>query len=417
MAAGADARGPTRASFGYIFVTVLLDVVALGIIIPVFPRLIVAFEGGDRASAAEVYGLIATLWAIMQFLFAPMLGALSDRFGRRVMILASTLGLCFDYAMMAVAPSLAWVFAGRLVSGFAFSGFATGFAYVADITPAERRAAQFGLLGAAIGIGFVIGPATGGMLGGIDLRLPFLVSAGLSFAGALYAWLVLPESLPTERRARLSWRRANPVGALDLLRSREALLGLAIAAFLYRVAHDSLSSLFVIFTDYRFGWDHRTVGMALAAFGLTLMVVQGGLVGPAARRFGERRAMLAGLVFGVIGMTIFGLATTGDGFMTGIAFGALFGLAYPAMQGLMSRRVGADHQGRLQGALASLMGIAGVVAPVLFTQTFSLAIGRYAYLGLPGAPFLLAGLILLGAMGIAAAVTRHEAQPSQQTSR
>jgi DHA1 family tetracycline resistance protein-like MFS transporter len=308
--------------------------------------------------------------------------------------------------MMALAPSLGWIFASRILSGATFSGFATGFAYVADITAPERRAARFGLLGAAIGIGFVIGPATGGVLGHIDLRLPFAIAAGLSLLGAVYAATLLPESLPRARRAPIAWKRANPVGALELLMSREALLGLAIAAFVYRLAHDSLTNLFVIFTNYRFGWDHRQVGYVLALFGVTLMIVQGGLVGPATRRLGERRVMLAGLAFGIIAMAIFGVAPTGLIFMIGVPFGALFGLAYPAMQGLMSRRAGADEQGRLQGALAGLMGISGVVAPVLFTQSFSLAIGRYRHLGVPGFPFLLAAVILLAAMAIGAAATR-----------
>jgi DHA1 family tetracycline resistance protein-like MFS transporter len=387
---------------------VLLDVLALGIIIPVFPRLVAEFLGRDRALGAEVYGLIATIWATMQFFCAPLLGVISDRFGRRAMLVASTLGLAADYGTMALAPSLGWILAGRVLSGATFSGFATGFAYVADITPADRRAARFGLLGAAIGIGFVVGPATGGILGHIDLRLPFAVAAGLSVAGALYAWLVLPESLPRDQRTAIAWRRANPVGALDLLMSREALLGLAIAAFVYRLAHDSLTNLFVIFTDYRFGWDHRQVGYVLALFGVSLMIVQGGLVGPATRRYGERAVMLLGLAFGIVGMLVFGLAPSGAWFIAGIPFGALFGLAYPAMQGLMTRRVHADEQGRLQGALAGLMGIAGVVAPVLFTQSFSLAIGPYRDAGLPGFPFLLAALILVIAMAVGARATpRH----------
>lgn len=394
-----------RAALKFIFVSVLLDVLALGIIIPVFPRLIVDFHAGNRATAAEMYGLIGTIWATMQFGFAPLLGALSDRYGRRAMLVASTLALALDYALMAWAPSLGFVVAGRVISGILFSGFATGFAYVADITPPARRAAGFGIVGAAIGTGFVIGPAVGGILGQTSLRAPFWIAAALSLAGALYAAFVLPESLPYERRAPLSWRRANPLGALGLLRSRHALLGLAGAAFLYRIGHDSLSNLFVIYTDYRFGWTHRTVGMVLALFGVSLMIVQGGLVGAAARRFGERRAMLAGLTFGIAGMLVFGLAPTAPLFMIGIPLGALFGLAYPAMQGLMTRRVGADEQGRLQGALASLMGVAGVLAPVLFTQAFSLAIGPLADARLPGMPFLVAAVVLLLSMVLAATST------------
>ncbi len=387
-----------RATFWFIFGTVLLDMLALGIIAPVFPKLVIQLEGGNETSAARLVGLFGTLWAAMQFLFAPVLGALSDRVGRRPVILVSCFGLGLDYVIMALAPTVGWLFLGRALSGITASSFATSFAYIADVTEPDQRAGRFGLLGMAFGVGFILGPAVGGLLGGIGLRAPFWAAGALSVVGAAYGWFVLPESLPLERRAPFAWRRANPIGSLDLLRGHEALFGLAIVAFLYRVAHDCLPSLFVLYGDYRYGWTARAVGFALAAVGVASMIVQGGLVGPVVRRLGEPRALLVGLACGVLAFTIYGLAPTGTMFLLGIPVGALFGLSYPSLQGLMTRRVGPDEQGRLQGALASLMGIAGVIAPVLFTQTFAAAIGPFRELGAPGVPFLLAALLLVAAM-------------------
>ena len=387
-----------RATFWFIFGTVLLDMLALGIIAPVFPKLVIQLEGGNEASAAGMVGLFGTVWAAMQFVFAPVLGALSDHVGRRPVILLSCLGLGLDYAVMALAPTVGWLFVGRMLSGITASSFSTSFAYIADVTEPDQRAAKFGLLGVAFGVGFILGPAVGGLLGGIGLRAPFWAAGALSVVGAAYGWFVLPESLPVERRAPFAWRRANPVGSLGLLRARQALLGLALVAFLYRVAHDALPSLFVLYGDYRFGWTARAVGFALAGVGAVSMIVQGGLVGAAVQRLGEPRALVAGLGFGAVAFTLYGLAPTGALFLLGIPIGGLFGLAYPALQGLMTRRVGADEQGRLQGAIASVMGIAGVIAPVLFTQVFAAAIGPFRAAGVPGAPFLLAALLLVTAM-------------------
>jgi len=400
-----------RATFWFIFGTVLLDMLALGIIAPVFPKLVIQLEGGNETSAARLVGLFGTLWAAMQFLFAPVLGALSDRVGRRPVILVSCFGLGLDYVIMALAPTVGWLFLGRALSGITASSFATSFAYIADVTEPDQRAGRFGLLGMAFGVGFILGPAVGGLLGSIGLRAPFWAAGALSVVGAAYGWFVLPESLPLERRAPFAWRRANPIGSLDLLRGHEALFGLAIVAFLYRVAHDCLPSLFVLYGDYRYGWTARAVGFALAAVGVASMIVQGGLVGPVVRRLGEPRALLVGLACGALAFTIYGLAPTGTMFLLGIPVGALFGLTYPSLQGLMTRRVGPDEQGRLQGALASLMGIAGVIAPVLFTQTFAAAIGPFRELGAPGAPFLLAALLLVAAVVVRGAATSARSVP------
>ncbi len=399
-------RPPGRATFAFIFVTVTLDMMALGVMIPVLPKLVIEFEHGDTASAAVMFGLFGTVWAAMQFLFMPLIGNLSDRFGRRPIVLLSNLGLGLDYLLMALAPSLSWLFVGRTISGIVSASFSTAGAYIADITPAEQRARRFGMLGAAFGIGFIIGPAFGGLLGGIDLRLPFWVAAGLSLINAAYGFFILPESLPADRRAPFSWRKANPFGALVFLRSYPTLLALAAAAFLSRLAHDSLSSTYVLYVDHRYGWDETTVGLSLAGVGICSMIVQGGLVGPSVSALGERRVLLAGLLFGVLGFVIQGFAPTGALFLIGIPFIALYGLANPALQALMSQRVGPDAQGQLQGAIQCLSGLGGLMAPFVFTQTLSSFIEPGATFQLPGAPWLLAASVLVAAAIIAERRTR-----------
>jgi DHA1 family tetracycline resistance protein-like MFS transporter len=397
--------GPRRAALVFIFITILLDILAMGMIIPVLPKMVEGFLGGDTARAAEVLGLFSTMWALMQFIFSPVLGAMSDRFGRRPVVLLSNFGLGFDYILMALAPSLGWLFAGRIISGITAASISTASAYIADVTPPEKRAASFGLLGAAFGVGFVLGPAIGGMLGVISPRLPFWVAAGLSLANALYGLFVLPESLPPERRKPFQWRRANPVGALAMLRSKPEVLGLASVHFLYNLAHVALPSVFVLYASYRFGWNERAVGLTMAGTGITSLIVQGGLVRPIVKRLGERRTLLLGLSFGALGFTLYGLADTGAMFWLGVPVMALWGLFGPASQGLMSSRVGQSEQGQLQGALSSLMGIAGMIGPSLFTQTFAHFISPQSAAHLPGAPFLLAASLLLAAMGLAWRVT------------
>jgi MFS transporter, DHA1 family, tetracycline resistance protein len=406
---------PRRAAFIFVFITVLLDMLALGIIIPVLPKLVVDFLAGDTARAAEIYGIFGTAWALMQFLFSPLHGALSDRFGRRPVILLSNIGLGLDYVVMALAPNLWWLFAGRVISGISAASISTAYAYIADVTPSELRSARFGMLGVAFGAGFVLGPALGGLAGNLDPRLPFWIAGALSLANALYGLLVLPESLPPERRARLAWRRANPLGALALLRSQPQLMGLASVNFLGNLAHSSLPNISVLYMMYRYGWDERAVGFTMAGVGLCAMVVQGALIGPTVARFGERAALLAGLAFGALGFAVFGLAATGMGFLAGIPLLALWGFASPAALGLMSHRVGPTEQGRLQGANASIMGISSLVGPGLFAQTLAISIGGGAgqqSWHLPGAAFLLAALILVLAIVVAWRTTARGAKES-----
>jgi MFS transporter, DHA1 family, tetracycline resistance protein len=400
-------KSPSRpAAFAFVFVTVMLDMLAIGVVVPVLPKLVVEFSGGDAVQAARVYGLFGTVWALMQFVFSPVQGALSDRFGRRPVILLSNVGLGLDYVVMALAPSLGWLFLGRVISGVTSASISTAYAYVADVTPPEARAGRFGMLGAAFGVGFVLGPALGGLAGGVDPRLPFWIAAGLSLANAMYGFFVLPESLPPERRGPFAWRSANPVGALALLRSKAGLLGFAGVNFLSTLAHAALPSVGVLYMMYRYGWSERTVGLTMAGVGVAAVVVQGGVTGRAVKRFGERTMLIVGLVFGVGGFAILGLASTGPAFWLGIPVMALWGMVNPASQGLMSRRIGPQQQGQLQGANASLMGVANLIGPGLFSLTFAFAIGAAKDWGLPGAPYLLASALLAAAIVVALRETR-----------
>jgi DHA1 family tetracycline resistance protein-like MFS transporter len=295
---------------------------------------------------------------------------------------------------MALAPTLSWLFVGRVISGITAASVSTGYAYISDVTPPEKRSARFGMIGVAFGVGFVFGPALGGLAGNISPRLPFWIAAGLSLANALYGLLVLPESLPPERRAAFAWRRANPFGALMLLRSHLQLGALASVNFLSNLAHASLPSISVLYMQYRYGFDERTVGLTMAGVGLCSMVVQGALIGPTVKRFGERPTLMMGLGFGILGFAVFGLAPTGPLFWAGIPILALWGLASPASLGLMSRRVDSTEQGRLQGANASLMGVANMLGPGLFTQVFAYFIAAGTVWHLPGAGYLLAAFLI-----------------------
>lgn len=394
-----------RAAIAFIFVTVVLDVLAFGIIIPVLPKLVEDFLGGNTARAAEIYGLFGTVWALMQFVFSPVLGSLSDRYGRRPVILLSNFGLGVDYVFMALAPTLGWLFVGRVISGITGASFTTAGAYIADVTPPDRRAASYGMLGAAFGVGFVLGPAIGGVLGGINPRYPFWAAACLTLLNACYGIFVLPESLAVEKRKTFSWRRANPVGALKLLRSHPELLGLASVNFLYYLAHQVLQSTLVLYASFRYGWDERMMGLMLALIGALSIVVQGGLVKPIVGRIGERRALLTGLVCGMFGFLIYGLAPSGRLFMSAVPVFSLMGLYGPSAQGLMTKRVSASEQGQLSGANSSVMGITGMIGPTLFTVTFATFISTRASWHMPGAPFFLAALMMATAVVIAWLVT------------
>lgn len=396
------------AAVAFVFAVVLIDVIALGIIIPVLPKLVEDMLGGNTPRAAEIYGLFGTAWAVMQFLSAPVLGALSDRFGRRPVLLLSMLGHGLDYILMALAPNLVWLFIGRVISGVTAASFSTAYAYIADVTAPEKRAKQFGLMGAAFGVGFVLGPAVGGILGAYDPRLPFWAAAAFSLANALYGWFVLPESLPQDKRSPFRWKGANPLGSLRLLRGHPVLLGMGGVALLYQLAHASLPAVAVLYCSYRYGWDTQMVGLSLAAVGIASGIVQGGLVQTFISWLGERRTLLVGLVCGAAGFATYGFAATGAWFFAGIPLMGLWGLAGASAQALMSRHVGPEAQGQLQGANSSIMAFASMIGPTLFTLTFAAAIRPDAGVHLPGAPFLLAAALMVSATLLAWRVTgRH----------
>ncbi|WP_425511236.1 TCR/Tet family MFS transporter [Pseudomarimonas salicorniae] len=397
-----------RAALAFIFITVLLDVLAIGIIIPVLPHLIERFTG-STASAAIWVGVFGSAFALAQFIASPVQGALSDRFGRRPVILVSNLGLGLDFVLMAVAGTLPILFLGRVLAGITSASISTANAYIADVTPAERRAASFGMLGAAFGIGFVVGPALGGVLGGVDLRLPFWVAAGLALANFLYGLLILPESLPPERRDGFRWSRANPVGSLQMLRRYPQVFGLVGVVLLSQIAHYALPSVFVLYAAHRYGWGEDRVGWVLALVGVCNVLVQALLIRRLVPRIGERNALLLGLGFGALGFAWMGLAAVGSVFLMAIPFMALWGLAGPSAQALMTRQVDEREQGRLQGAVTSAVSLSGVFAPVVFTQVFAASIAALSGVDWSGLAFLLAAVLLLGGVALAARVTRTAA--------
>jgi DHA1 family tetracycline resistance protein-like MFS transporter len=342
----------------------------------------------------------------MQFVSMPVIGALSDRYGRRPVILISCFGLGIDYFLMAWAPTLGWLLLGRIISGITAGSFATAFAYIADVAPPEKRAQSFGIVGAAFGLGFVLGPALGGILGQVDPRLPFKVAGVMAIVAAAYGYFILPESLPVDRRAKFEWSKANPVGSLELLRSHPELAGLSVSNFLMLLAHVVLPAVTVLYMGYRYSWDPLQVGLVLAGVGICSMIVQGALIKPVVSRLGERRSLALGLAFGFAGFLVYGFAPTGAVFLIGVPVMALWGFANPSLQSLMTRHVSGSEQGKLQGANASLTAIAGVVGPPIFTTAFSSFIAPGAPMYLPGAPYVLAAAMLLASCAIAWKVTK-----------
>jgi DHA1 family tetracycline resistance protein-like MFS transporter len=406
-----DAPSPAsgrRAAFAFVLVTVMLDVLAMAIILPVLPRLILQFRGGDTADAAALTGLFGAVWWLMQLLWSQFIGVLSDRFGRRPVILLSNLGLGLDYVMMALAPGVALLFVGRVISGITAATFSTAGAYIADAVEPKRRAGAFGMMSAAFGIGFIAGPALGGVLGDISPRLPFWCAACLSLANACYGFFVLPESLAPERRDRFRWSRANPLGALALLRAHRSLYGLVSVNFLVMLAQCSLPAVFVLYGGYRYGWDAKSVGLALAASGATSIVVGGFLVRPVVARFGERPSLVMGLLFGMVGFWLFGTAQTGLALLVAIPVLGLWGFAGPAAQALMTRHISPSEQGQLQGANSTLQAVAGLIGQWLFAMVFAFAVRHDQVWHLAGAPFFLAALLTGAAAGLAWLVTRKE---------
>ncbi|PQZ81712.1 MULTISPECIES: TCR/Tet family MFS transporter [unclassified Brevundimonas] len=364
-----------RAAIAFILVTAVLDIVAMGIVIPVLPHLIEEFVGSN-ARAGLLNGVFVALWAGMQFLASPVIGSLSDQYGRRPVILISCAGLAADYVLMALAPSLWWLAVGRLIAGVTSSSFTTIYAYMADITEPDKRARAYGLIGAAFSGGFVLGPVLGGFLGEFGPRVPFWVAAFMSGVAFLYGLFILPESLAVEKRMKFSWRRANPIGAMILLKRHAELTGLAVVNFLLYFAHHVFSAVFVLYAGLRYDWGPWQVGMLLALVGVLDMIVQGVLVGPVSKKLGDRMTMILGLCGGTVGIALMGWAPTGVAFIIAMLPNALWGLAMPTLQSLMTRRVSESEQGQLQGANMSVASIAGVASPLFFGWVYSVSVGE-----------------------------------------
>jgi len=437
-------RPGARAGIAFILVTLFLDILGIGIVIPVLPGLVTSFTGGDASAAAPWYAALAAVYAAMQFLFAPLIGALSDRFGRRKVILASLTAFGASYLILAVAPSLLWLFVGRVVAGITGATITAANAYIADVSTPQTRARNFGFVGVAFGLGFVFGPAIGGLLGGIGLRVPFYAAAFVALLGALYglfvlpeslpperrrafSWrradpfralvglrayplvallgalyglFVLPESLPPERRRAFSWRRADPFRALVGLRAYPLVAGLAFAFLFFSLAQRGLETVFVLYTDYRFGWGPRENGLALALVGVMAAIVQGGLVRPLVARLGERRTIVAGLTVSTLGFVGYGLASQGWILLAVIAVASLGAVAGPAIQGLIAGTVPASEQGSVQGTLTSMLSLTAIVAPLVSGGLFGMFTGERSIAELPGMPFFAGAVFLVVALAL-----------------
>jgi len=391
-----------QAGLGFIFITLFLDIMGIGLIVPVLPKLIESFTNNDIANASTVYGVFVAVYALMQFVFAPVLGTLSDQYGRRVVILISLTGAGLDYLLLAFAPSLWWFFVGRIIAGVTASNLTAVTAYIADISAPEDRAKNFGLVGMAFGLGFILGPAIGGLLGSADLRLPFLVVAGITLLNALYGYFILPESLAPENRRPFTWARANPIGSLRAIRTYPVVLGLAIVIVLSGLAQNALQTVWVLYTGYRYGWGPADVGISLAIVGLSAALVQGGLIGPIVKKLGEQRAIMVGLAISALTFTLYGLAPVAWLFYVIPFIGAFGAISQPSAQALITKSVQANEQGSVQGAIASLTSLTGVVGPLIATGVFRYFIGDTAPFLLPGAPFFVGALLQIVAVFFAA---------------
>ncbi len=398
----------------FIFITIMLDMLALGLIAPVLPKLILDFRAGDSVSAANWLGWFGTVFALMQFFFSPVIGVLSDRFGRRPVILLSNLGLGLDYIVMALSPTIGWLFLGRIISGITASSIPTGMAYIADVVPKEKRAGAFGLIGVAFGLGFILGPAIGGPLGDISPRLPFWVAAGFSLTNWLYGYIFVPESLRLEHRKEFTLGRANPVGSLVLLRSHPELWKLATLQFLAYVSHE-VFVIWALYAIYRFAWSQTMVGISLTVVGIFTAAISGGLTGRIVAWLGERRTLYVGQFFGALGMVMAGIARGGALYIASIPVISMWNISFPAAQGMMTRRVSEREQGELQGAIGSLRSIAFVIGPFLFSGTFAFFINPKHSFQLPGAPYYLAAVLLFAAMIMATRLEQPQlAQASEK---
>lgn len=379
----------------FIFITLLIDVTGLGIIIPVFPKLIEQLIHGNISQAASWGGWLTFSYAAMQFLFSPILGGLSDRYGRRPVLLFSLFGFGLDYILQGFAPSIGWLFIGRVLAGITGASFTTATAYIADVSPPEKRAQNFGLVGAAFGVGFILGPAVGGFLGQYGPRVPFFVAAGLTMINFLYGLFILPESLDEAHRRPFDWKRANPVGSLMRLGKYPVILGLVASLVLIYIAGFAVQGTWTFYTMEKFKWDEKTVGLSLAAIGLSFAIVQGGLTRIIIPKLGQQRSVYVGLIFSAVGFLLFALATQSWMMFAFMAVYAMGGIAGPSVQGIISTQVPANEQGELQGALTSLTSTTSIFGPLIMTNLFSYFTSPKAPVYLPGAPYFLGSVLVI----------------------
>lgn len=393
-------RGPGKHALAFIFMTVLIDTIGFGIIMPVMPQLIVELTGKPLAEATFIGGWLLTSYAVMQFICGPIMGNLSDRFGRRPVLLASLAAFAIDYALMGFAPTLAWLFLGRVVAGVAGAVYTPSWAYVADVSPPEKRAASFGIMGAAFGVGFIIGPALGGLLGEFGPRAPFFAAAALGALNFCYGIFVLPESLSADKRRKFEWKRANPLGTLMSLRRYPAVMSIAGAVFLWQLGHQVYPSAWSFFAEIRYGWSPGQIGVSLAFVGVLMATTQALLTGRIVKHFGELRAVIIGVTSGVASMTLMAFSTVGWFAYVAMVAGMLQFVAYPSMNAIMSKQVPPDQQGELQGGVSSLMSLTTIIGPLLMTQTLGRFSGAGAPIYFPGAVFALAATLALCALVI-----------------
>lgn len=385
-----------KAAIGFIFITLLIDVTGLGLIIPVMPKLIEdLLQTSDISKASQYGGWLTFAYAFVQFLFAPVLGNLSDKYGRRPVLLLSLLGFGIDYLFLSFAPSIGWLFVGRIIAGITGASFTTASAYIADISTPENRAQNFGMIGAAFGLGFILGPMIGGLLGELGARVPFFVAAGLALLNCAYGYFVLPESLSKENRRNFEWRRANPVGSLLQLKKYPAVSGLIISMILIYIAGHAVQSNWSFFNIERFGWSPKMIGISLGIVGLLVGGVQGGLVRVINPRIGNEKSVYVGLGLYALGLLLFAFATEGWMMFVFLIPYCLGGIAGPALQSIISGHVPPNEQGELQGALTSLMSATSIIGPPLMTNLFAYFTHKEAPVYFPGAAFFLGAVLMM----------------------
>lgn len=401
-----------KAAIGFIFITVLIDIIGLGIIIPVIPSLISELIGGTTSEAAVYGGWLMFVYAFFMFLFSPILGGLSDQFGRRPVLLLALFGLAIDYILVAQAPTITWLFAARIVSGICGGSITTANAYIADITTPDKRAQNFGMLGAAFGLGFIVGPLIGGVLGEISTRLPFYAAAGLTLLNCLYGFFILPESLSKDNRRDFNFKRANPVGTLLQLKNYPMIIGLLVALFFVYIGQHATHSTWAYFTGEKFGWSEAEIGYSLAFVGLMIGIVQGLVIRPVVKKIGQEKSVIIGLSFNAFGLIMIGMASEGWMIYLIMIPYALGGLAGPSLQGIMTSQVASNEQGELQGGITSMISVTAIIGPLLMTSIFRYFTNPANEIYFPGAPFILGTVLALMSLITAISSLKAKMAPS-----